>query len=168
MSRIFAAIAASAVIMVAGPALAHGPAEGKGRPAAKPRAAAPEETPFGRAGDPSKVARTIPISMSDAMRYEPAVIRVKAGETVKLVVSNKGQVLHELVLGTMADLEAHAEMMKKHPGMEHDEPYMAHVGPGRHEALVWQFDKPGEFHYGCLLPGHFESGMVGKVIVLPR
>jgi len=72
------------------------------------------------------------------------------------------------VLGTMANLEAHAELMKKHPGMEHDEPNMAHVAAKHEEALVWQFDKPGEFYYACLLPGHFEAGMVGKVIVASR
>jgi len=70
--------------------------------------------------------------------------------------------------GTMANLEAHAELMKKHPGMEHDEPNMAHVAAKHEEALVWQFDKPGEFYYACLLPGHFEAGMVGKVIVASR
>jgi uncharacterized cupredoxin-like copper-binding protein len=55
--------------------------------------------------------------------------------------------------------------MKKHPGMEHDEPYMAHVQPGRKAEIVWRFTEAGEFHYGCLIPGHFEAGMVGKVRV---
>jgi len=49
--------------------------------------------------------------------------------------------------------------------MEHDEPYMAHVAPGKTERIVWRFTKPGEFHYGCLVPGHFEAGMVGKIVV---
>jgi uncharacterized cupredoxin-like copper-binding protein len=57
--------------------------------------------------------------------------------------------------------------MRKHPEMEHDEPYMAHVAPGKTERIVWQFTKPGEYYYGCLIPGHFEAGMVGKVIVKP-
>ena len=49
--------------------------------------------------------------------------------------------------------------MRKHPGMEHDEPYMAHVHPGKTETIIWQFTKPGAFYYGCLVPGHFEAGM---------
>jgi uncharacterized cupredoxin-like copper-binding protein len=69
------------------------------------------------------------------------------------------------VIGTMKELKAHADMMKKHPGMVHDEPYMAHVKPGATEQMVWQFTKPGEFYYGCLVPGHFEAGMVGKITV---
>jgi uncharacterized cupredoxin-like copper-binding protein len=56
-------------------------------------------------------------------------------------------------------------MMKKHPGMEHEEPYQAHVAPGKTERIVWHFTKPGEFYYGCLIAGHFEAGMIGKVIV---
>jgi uncharacterized cupredoxin-like copper-binding protein len=52
--------------------------------------------------------------------------------------------------------------------MEHDEPYMAHVPPGTKQEIVWTFTKAGEFHYGCLLPGHLEAGMIGKVIVAAK
>jgi len=76
--------------------------------------------------------------------------------------------MHEFVLGTLPELREHAELMKKFPNMEHDEPYMAHVPPGKTETIVWQFSKDGEFHFGCLLPGHFEAGMVGKINVTRR
>ena len=65
----------------------------------------------------------------------------------------------------MKELKEHAEMMQKHPTMEHDEPYMAHVPPGKTESMVWQFTKAGEFYFGCLVPGHFEGGMIGKLSV---
>jgi uncharacterized cupredoxin-like copper-binding protein len=58
--------------------------------------------------------------------------------------------------------------MKTFPNMEHEEPYMAHVAPGRQGEVVWQFTRPGEFLFGCLLPGHFDAGMVGRVRVLAR
>jgi uncharacterized cupredoxin-like copper-binding protein len=122
---------------------------------------------FGRKGDPKKVSRTIDVDMSDAMRFSPAELVVKPGETVRFRLKNSGKVMHEMVLGTMQDLKEHAEMMQKHPGMEHDEPYMVHVAPGKTRTLVWQFTNAGEFHYGCLIPGHFEAGMVGKVRVAP-
>jgi len=93
---------------------------------------------------------------------------VKRGETVRFVVSNKGKVVHELVLGTMDDLKAHSEMMKKHPGMEHDEANAADVDPGKSGALVWRFTKAGTFHFGCFEPGHFEAGMVGRITVQPK
>jgi uncharacterized cupredoxin-like copper-binding protein len=126
-----------------------------------------EEKDFGREGDPKKVTRTVNVDMSDAMRFNPAELTVKRGETVRFIARNSGKVMHEMVLGTMQELKQHAEIMKKHPEMEHDEPYMAHVAPGKTERIVWQFTKPGEFYYGCLIPGHFEAGMVGKVIVRP-
>jgi len=132
--------------------------------AAKPSIYA-EEKSFGREGDPKKVSRTLKVDMGDSMRFSPALLTVKQGETVRFVVKNNGKTMHEMVLGTMQELKEHAELMKKHPGMEHDEPYMAHVAPGKTERIVWQFDKAGEFYYGCLIPGHFEAGMVGKVAV---
>lgn len=156
-------LACAAFVMTSG-ALAHGNDE----PAAKPRkfdASQVEETSFGRQGDPAKATRTIRVDMSDAMRFTPAGITVQRGETVKLVATNKGQVLHELVLGTSDELKKHAELMKKFPGMEHDEPHMAHVKPGKRGEIVWQFTKAGEFQFACLIPGHFEAGMVGKVTV---
>jgi len=127
-----------------------------------------EEKPFGKAGDPKKVTRTVAFDMSDKMRFTPAALTIKPGETVKFVVKNSGKVMHEFVLGTLSELKEHAELMKKFPNMEHAEPYMAHVPPGKTETIVWQFTQGGEFHFGCLLPGHFEAGMVGKINVTTR
>jgi uncharacterized cupredoxin-like copper-binding protein len=92
-------------------------------------------------------------------------VTVKRGEVVRFVPVNKGQVLHEMVRGTMDDLKKHAAMMRKHPGMHHAEPYMAHVAPGKSGEMGWQFTRAGEFYYACLVPGHFEAGMLGKVTV---
>jgi len=124
-----------------------------------------EETDFGREGDPKKVTRVVRVDMSDKMRFSPAELTIRQGETIRIRVKNSGRLMHEMVLGTMQGLKAHAELMKKYPGMEHDEPYMAHVAPGKTEYVVWQFTKAGEFYYGCLVPGHFEAGMLGKVVV---
>jgi uncharacterized cupredoxin-like copper-binding protein len=126
---------------------------------------APGELPFGRPGTPSAASRTIAVSMSDAMRFDPAEIRVRAGETVRIVVANAGKLRHEFVLGTMEELREHAEMMRKMPGMEHHEAHMASVPPGGKATIAWRFTKPGTFHYACLEPGHLEAGMVGKVVV---
>ena len=90
-----------------------------------------EQKDWGIAGDAQQVRRTITVRMGDDMRFSPRHIEVREGDTVRLRAQNKGQVLHEIVIGTKAELDQHAEMMKKHPGMEHDEPYMAHVRPAR-------------------------------------
>lgn len=150
------------LVLTAAGALAHGDSQHSAKAVDSSKV---DETPFGRPVDRKKAKRTIRIDMHDEMRFVPAEITVKRGETVRFVTANKGQVLHEMVLGTMQGLKDHAEMMKKHPGMEHDEPHMAHVAPGKTGEIAWQFTKPGEFYYGCLLPGHFEAGMVGKIIV---
>jgi uncharacterized cupredoxin-like copper-binding protein len=152
--------------LAAGPAAAHGDAHAK--KSAAPAAQATVEKSFGRSGDAKNAKRTISVDMSDRMRFTPDALTVRQGETVKFIVKNSGRTLHEFVLGTLPELKEHAELMKKFPGMEHDEPYMAHVAPGKTETIVWQFSKSGEFHFGCLLPGHFEAGMVGKINVTRR
>jgi len=124
-----------------------------------------EPTDFGQEGNPKKVTKTIQVDMTDAMRFTPSAVTVKRGETVKFVVHNDGKVLHEMVLGTKVSIAAHAELMKKFPEMEHADPHMAHVKPGKSGEIVWQFTKPGEFKFACLQPGHFEAGMIGKVVV---
>ncbi len=126
------------------------------------------KTAFGQTGVPARVSRTVQVDMSDSFRFNPSELSVRQGDTVRFVVKNSGKVMHELVLGTDAELQQHAEMMKKFPNMEHDEPYMAHVAPGKRGEIVWQFTQVGEFKYGCLVPGHFEAGMVGRIRVVPR
>ena len=148
---------------IAGTAMAHG--EKPDTSSATKSAVKAEQKPFGIAGNPAKVARTVKMDLSDKMRFQPSVLQVKRGETVSFVVTNNGKVLHEMVIGTLAELQEHAALMKKFPDMEHDEPYMAHVKPGATQQIVWQFNRSGEFNYACLVAGHFEAGMVGKVIV---
>jgi uncharacterized cupredoxin-like copper-binding protein len=149
-------------MLVAGAAQAHGDKHGT---SAKVDYSKAEQMPFGVAADPKKAAQTMRIDMADTLRFTPAEVKVKLGDSVRFVVTNKGKLMHEMVLGSMDDLRKHAELMKKFPGMEHDEPYMAHVAPGKTGEMGWRFSKAGTFYYGCLEPGHFEAGMIGKVIV---
>ena len=158
-------ILVAAVLGFAGAACAHGEGE-HAKHTLRPISS--EEHAFGREGDAREAVRTVRIEMSDKMRFTPASLTVKAGETVKFLVRNSGRVMHEMVIGSIKELKGHAEMMKQHPGMEHDEPYMAHVAPGKTETMIWQFTKPGEFHFGCLVPGHFEAGMVGQIRVMAK
>jgi uncharacterized cupredoxin-like copper-binding protein len=167
------------LLVFSGALWAHGGSEHKSSVRSPAQSAV--ETAFGKTGDPRKVKRTVHVAMHDDMRFlatGPGVrrasargasdeIRVNAGDTVRFIVSNDGKVMHEMVIGTMKELREHAELMRKHPNMEHDEPYMTHVAPAKKGEIVWQFTKPGEFYYGCLVAGHFEAGMVGKIVVSP-
>lgn len=42
---------------------------------------------------------------------------------------------------------------------------MITLDPGKIGGLVWQFDQAGTVDFACLIPGHMEAGMVGKVKV---
>jgi uncharacterized cupredoxin-like copper-binding protein/Cu/Ag efflux protein CusF len=159
-----AALAAAALLL--GTAQAH-----TGAHADKPAVVKKEQKAWGIAGDakarPGSSRRTIEITMGDDMRFVPDRFEVRQGETVRLVIHNRGKLMHEFVLGTKKELDEHAALMVKFPNMEHDEPYMAHVPPGRSGEIVWTFNRAGEFDFACLIAGHYQAGMVGKVKVVP-
>jgi uncharacterized cupredoxin-like copper-binding protein len=131
----------------------------------KPQAVRKEQKEWGIAGDARAVTRTIEVRMLDTMRFEPARIDVRLGETIRFVHRNTGKVMHEFVIGTRKELEEHAALMVKFPNMEHDEPYMAHVAPGKTAEMIWTFNRAGSFEFACLIPGHFQAGMVGRIDV---
>jgi hypothetical protein len=124
-----------------------------------------EVTEFGQAGDPKKASRSIKVDMADSMRFTPATISIRLGQTVRFTIRNDGKQLHEMVLGTPEALKEHAELMKRFPEMEHSDPNMAHVKPGAAGQIIWKFTKAGEFQFACLQPGHYEAGMVGRLVV---
>ena len=123
------------------------------------------ETEFGEYGTQMHPTVTIEISMSDVMRFTPATIQVKQGDIVEFIHANEVQLMHEFVLGTLQSLNKHAEEMKQNPSMSHDKPFMVNIAPGETGTNTWQSTESGVFHFGCLIPGHYEAGMRGTVIV---
>jgi uncharacterized cupredoxin-like copper-binding protein len=122
----------------------------------------------GRPGDPQKPARVVKIKMfegSGKMGYEPARIEVRQGEQIRFVLQNDGEEDHEFILATVAENRKHAEAMKKNPDMEHDDPNAKRLLPHGHGEIVWKFTKRGQFEFACLIPGHYEKGMLGQIIV---
>jgi uncharacterized cupredoxin-like copper-binding protein len=104
--------------------------------------------------------------MNDQMRFEPASVNVRRGETIRFVVKNVGEMPHEFMLGTAKDIKEHHAVMLKHPEMEHeDEPNAVSLEPGKTGEVVWKFTKSGAFQFACLKPGYFEAGMVGTLEV---
>ncbi|MEO5735517.1 MAG: cupredoxin family protein [Rubrivivax sp.] len=148
-------------------AFAAGGHEGHGMSASAPamHAEPAEHAAAGMAGDPAKVTRTIPVEMNDGMRFTPDQVTVKAGETVRFFIVNKGKLPHEMVIGTAGELKEHAEKMRKMPGMVHQDANQMKLAPGQRGAIVWTFTKAGTVNYACLVPGHMEAGMVGSVLV---
>ncbi|MBX9912193.1 MAG: cupredoxin family protein [Beijerinckiaceae bacterium] len=126
------------------------------------------ETAYGKPGDPKKPARLVQVVMSergDKMVFIPDRIEVRRGEQIKFALRNNGEIDHEIVVATLEDNLKHAEEMKKNPDMEHDDPNAKRLSPKKTGEIVWHFTKAGEFDFSCLIPGHREAGMTGKVIV---
>ena len=151
----------AAALATSGLALAHTdkPHDKKAGPVKK------EQKDWGIAGNAKAGMRTVEFRMTDNMRFTPDKIEVKQGETVKLIIKNSGAVMHEFVLGTKKEHEEHAALMLKFPNMEHDEPYMAHVPAGKTAEIIWTFNRTGDFDFACLIAGHYQAGMVGKITV---
>ncbi|MCU0918868.1 MAG: cupredoxin family protein [Burkholderiaceae bacterium] len=124
-----------------------------------------EQKDWGIAGDAKAVRRTIEVRMGDDMRFTPARIDVRRGETMRFRVQYTGKAMHEFVIGTKAERGKHAELVVKFPNMEHDEPYMAHVPPGKTGDIVWTFNRAGTFEFACLIAGHYQAGMFGTIHV---
>ena len=122
----------------------------------------------GAPGNPKKPARTVTVIMNDsdgAMRFVPDRIEAKKGEQVRFIIQNKGVLKHEFTLASVEDNNKHAELMKKYPDMEHDDPNAKSVDPGKAAEILWRFSKDGTFEFACLIPGHREAGMHGIVTV---
>lgn len=127
-----------------------------------------DDTAYGKPGDPKKPARIVSVAMSEKdgkMAFIPDRIEVRRGEQVKFALRNNGELDHELVLATLEENLKHAIEMQKNPDMEHDDPNAKRLAPKKTGEIVWQFTKAGEFDFSCLIPGHREAGMTGKVIV---
>jgi uncharacterized cupredoxin-like copper-binding protein len=118
------------------------------------------------------VDRIIQVDMNDSMRFTPDLLQVAAGEAVKLVVHNSGKLPHEMVIGSEAALKAHALEMKQsaghsdgHAHASGNELLALSVKPGETKEWVIRFDQAQTLQMACLIPGHFEAGMKGQVIV---
>jgi uncharacterized cupredoxin-like copper-binding protein len=128
------------------------------------------EGPFsaGEPGNPKRPSRTVEVVMREGdgrMFYEPERLEVKRGEQIRFVIVNAGELAHEFVVADTKDNLKHAELMKKYPDMEHDDPNGKTLQPKARTEMLWRFTKRGEFEFACLIPGHREAGMTGKVIV---
>lgn len=122
----------------------------------------------GEPGDPKAPARVVVVTMSEAdghMHFTPDRLTVRLGEQIKFVLMNAGALDHEFMLATPAENAKHAKLMLKYPDMEHDDPNGKRVKPKGKVELLWRFTRRGEFEFACLIPGHYQAGMHGKIVV---
>lgn len=132
----------------------------------------------GQKGEPSDARRAMRITMRDN-NYSPKSITVKKGETVRFIVENKGEFVHEFNIGTAemhqghqgemlammqsGALEADKIVHAKMGDMKHDDPNSVLLEPGQKGEVVWKFGGAGEIQFACNVPGHYEAGMHGKL-----
>lgn len=127
------------------------------------------EHTFGEPGKPENVTRTVLVEAHDAdgdMKFVHEPLEIRLGETIKFVVTNKGEMPHEFALGDSPTQRAHALMMEKMPDMKHhDDPSAVTLAPGETKEIVWTFNKPiqGYIELACQMPGHYAGGMFSKV-----
>jgi len=122
----------------------------------------------GEPGDPKKAFRVIEITMTDGpgtMTYSPNRIEVRRGEQIKFVLKNVGYLPHEFLLDSFENNAKHKIEMQKNPEMEHDDPNGKRVESKKGAEILWRFTKAGTFEFACLIPGHYETGMKGVVVV---
>ena len=140
---------------------------------------------FGEGGKAAQASRTIEVTMYDNY-FEPEKIQVKAGETVRFLVKNEGEFVHEFNIGTAAMHAAHhkeMEMMVEHGVLEadkinhhmmnmdmgggrtmkHDEPNSVLLEPGQTGEVVLKFTNEMALEFACNVPGHYDSGMMGYI-----
>jgi uncharacterized cupredoxin-like copper-binding protein len=146
---------------------------------------------IGKPGKQADASRTVEIILQDNA-FEPERVQVRPGETIRFVLKNKGELLHEFNLGTpkmhaahqkeMAQMMEHGmltptgvnrQMMQMDhgkagmPAMKHDDPNTVLVEPGKTKELTWTFPNSHDLEFACNIPGHYESGMVGKIKNVP-
>lgn len=160
MTSLSAFLLASALFATA-PAIAN---EGAEHHHSKAEAAA-----FGHPGEVKKVDRTIKIIATE-IAFDVKDITVKAGETVRFVLINKGEQPHELSIGSADEMAEHRQMMVDMAGMDmsemhHNEDNSVSTEPGETKELIWQFGKAGTYEFACNYPGHSEIGMAGSLVV---
>ena len=86
-------------------------------------------------------------------------------ELLAFAVKNKASDLH-LSSGLPPMIRVHGDIRRINlPPMEHDDPNAVSVEPGKTAEFAWTFAKSGSFDFACLVPGHLEAGMKGKINV---
>lgn len=122
----------------------------------------------GEPGNAKRVFRTIAVTMTERdgkMLFSPSRIEVKRNEQIKFVLTNAGYLDHEFMIATPEENKKHAEVMQKFPDMVHEDPNGRTVKTKQKGELIWRFTKPGTFEFACLIPGHYEAGMYGTIVV---
>ena len=137
---------------------------------------------IGEKGKESEVERIIKIEMYDNY-FLPEKLNIKKGETIKFIVYNLGEFVHEFNIATKKmHIEHQKEMMnlveneillvnkidrikmkklsKKDHSMNHSHSNSVLLEPNQTGEIIWKFNSDTKLEAACNVPGHYETGMV--------
>ena len=140
---------------------------------------------IGEKGKESEIDRIIEIKMFDNF-FEPNQIDIKKGETIKFVLINLGDLVHEfniatkemhinhqsemikmieneILLGDRIDHKKMKEMAKIDHSMAHSHSNSILLEPNMSGEIIWKFNSNIKLEAACNIPGHYESGMIAKI-----
>ena len=136
----------------------------------------------GEAGVPAEVDCTVEVAM-DEMSFTPSDLTFAPGETVRFVVTNTGEMVHEFSIGTDGMHDAHAGEMRRmfesgmmsasevheaemrESGVAHEDPNSVLLEPGETGEVIWTFSGEADLEFACNVPGHRAGGMTGEIEV---
>ena len=126
---------------------------------------------------PALPARTIELEMKDVL-FSPSTLTVRGGERVLLRFRNAGTTDHEFMAGRepRADGGYKEDLFQGLPvrmvGGSAEGHAMSHggfgliVANGRSGAIEFTVpSKPGTYEFACFIPGHYEAGMRGTLVI---
>ena len=140
---------------------------------------------IGQKGNPAEVTRIIKVKMYDSY-YEPRAFKIKKDETIKFIVYNYGELVHEFNIATREmhlkhqpemmkmveneillvdriDKKKMKELSKKDHSMSHSHSNSVLLEPNQSAELIWKFNTNAHLEAACNVPGHYEAGMIAKI-----
>jgi len=140
---------------------------------------------MGKKGDPTEVDRVIKVKMFDNY-YEPSEFKIKKNQTIKFIVYNHGELVHEfniatkkmhlkhqpemmkmveneILLGDRIDKKKMKELSKKDQSMSHSHTNSVLLEPNESAEIIWKFNTEAKLEAACNVPGHYEVGMIAKI-----
>ena len=140
---------------------------------------------IGEKGDPAEVVKVIKVNMYDNY-YEPNKFKIKKNQTIKFIVYNHGEFIHEFNIATKEmHLKHQPEMMKmveneilladkidrvkmkkiakKDHSMSHSHANSVLLEPNDRAEIIWKFNTDSDLEAACNVPGHYEAGMIAKI-----
>jgi len=140
---------------------------------------------IGEKGDPDEVSKVIVVKMYDNY-YEPNKFEIKKNQTIKFIVYNYGELVHEFNIATKVmhlkhqpemmkmveneillvdkiDKKKMKELAKKDHSLSHSHSNSVLLEPDQSGEIIWKFNTNTDIEIACNVPGHYEAGMIAKI-----